>query len=206
MFDEIPSGPLYGKDPIGNRQVQDFWHMLNLFNELLVDAQKWDREAGLAGLVGSPFDMVLGWPLCLESGRSFFANKAVDRQFKRMLGVWSALLKRPGPRVLLVDQPTTRLSEEAISISLAYSTRRPKADKDSSTATATTRESRPRALQYDIQWKGIFWLKGQPYSLDPIPVYDTNHHLEASLSGGAVYQGFGIPRHTDTVTPVCTGP
>jgi phosphatidylserine decarboxylase len=53
MFEEIPT----------NKQVRDYHHMLELFNHILTTAPEWSDHEYSIGMVGTPFNAILDWPM-----------------------------------------------------------------------------------------------------------------------------------------------
>lgn len=69
-------------DPEGQQQVRDFEHCLQLMNALLTVPPKWSKKAEDVGLIGCPFNAVLGKSSCLCFKRtllSFLLQKLVQR-------------------------------------------------------------------------------------------------------------------------------
>ncbi|KAH7079051.1 Phophatidylserine decarboxylase-domain-containing protein [Paraphoma chrysanthemicola] len=92
MFDEIPTKKPYSDDPVGHKQVRDYQHMLELFNHLLTHAPQWsDKEYGI-GMVGTPFNAVLDWPMGTPSGFAFFLDPEVNKVIKKVLNTWAEFL------------------------------------------------------------------------------------------------------------------
>tara|TARA_R110002003_G_scaffold645_9_gene21029 strand:+ start:43575 stop:44876 length:1302 start_codon:yes stop_codon:yes gene_type:complete len=92
MFDEIPTKKPYSQDPVGHKQVRDYQHMLELFNHLLTHAPEWsDKEYGI-GMVGTPFNAVLDWPMGTPSGFAFFLDPEVNKMIKKVLNAWAEFL------------------------------------------------------------------------------------------------------------------
>ena len=67
MFEEIPSKKPYRNDPAGHKQVRDYHHMLELFNHILKTAPEWSDQEYSVGMVGTPFNAVLDWPMVSNS-------------------------------------------------------------------------------------------------------------------------------------------
>ena len=63
MIEEIPSKKPYKKDPAGHKQVRDYHHMLELFNHILHTAPEWSDHEYSVGIVGTPFNANLTWPM-----------------------------------------------------------------------------------------------------------------------------------------------
>lgn len=114
MFDEIPVRPPYDTDPIGNKQVRNYEHMLELFNEMLGKAPKWNTVGYNVGLVGFPFNVILDWPMRTANGYAFFLNSDVNKQLKKILKVWTAFLQSPASRDVLVNDEDSWFGGKAI--------------------------------------------------------------------------------------------
>jgi phosphatidylserine decarboxylase len=114
MFDEVPTKPPYDKDPIGNKQVRDYEHMLELFNEILQKAPEWNSVGYHVGLVGFPFNAILDWPMATTNGYAFFLNKEVNKQLKKIMDVWTTFLKSPASTTVLENQPHAWFGDEAL--------------------------------------------------------------------------------------------
>jgi phosphatidylserine decarboxylase len=63
MFEEIPTKKPYKADPVGHKQVRDYHHMLELFNHILTTAPEWSDHEYSVGMVGTPFNAILDWPM-----------------------------------------------------------------------------------------------------------------------------------------------
>lgn len=66
MWDEVPNRPPYCDDPVGNKQIRDYGHMLDVLNHTFAFAPLWTDAAESVGMVGVPmcavFDYVMGTP------------------------------------------------------------------------------------------------------------------------------------------------
>lgn len=66
MWDEIPTKPIYRKDPTGQKQIRDYNHMLAVLNHTFSRAPEWTDAAQSVGMVGVPmcavFDYAMGTP------------------------------------------------------------------------------------------------------------------------------------------------
>ena len=92
MFEEVPSKKPYANDPAGHRQVRDYQHMLELFNYLLTTAPSWSDREYSVGMVGTPFNAILDWPMGTPSGFAFFLNAEVNKMLKKTLNAWAEFL------------------------------------------------------------------------------------------------------------------
>lgn len=103
MFEEIPSKKPYSSDPVGHRQVRDYHHMLALFNYLLTTAPAWNDKEYSVGMVGTPFNAVLDWPMGTPSGYAFFLDPEVNKMLKKVLNAWAEFLGSPDSAYVLGD-------------------------------------------------------------------------------------------------------
>lgn len=103
MFDEIPSKKPYSQDPSGNKQVRDYHHMLALFNHILTTAPYWNDKDYSVGIVGTPFNAVLDWPMGTPSGFAFFLDPEVNKMLKKVLNAWAEYLGSPESAYVLGD-------------------------------------------------------------------------------------------------------
>jgi phosphatidylserine decarboxylase len=68
MFQEVPRKPPYNRDPTGSKQIQDYHHMLRVFNHAMTRGPSWMYSTpGQQGLIGFPFSAVLDWPMATVS-------------------------------------------------------------------------------------------------------------------------------------------
>jgi phosphatidylserine decarboxylase len=106
MFKEIP--PKY-KDPVRPhhseqlpkwKKVQDYIHMLELFNYILTQAPEFNDS----GMVGVPVNAILDWPMGTRSGNAAFLNPKVNSMFKKMLDEWARFLGSSDSTSVLNDK------------------------------------------------------------------------------------------------------
>lgn len=114
MFEEVPTKAPYDNDPIGNKQVRNYEHMLELFNEILGKAPEWNTVGYNVGLLGVPFNAIVDWPMGTTNGYAFFLNKDVNKQLKRILNVWTTFRQSSASRNVLVKQENAWFGDEAI--------------------------------------------------------------------------------------------
>ncbi|PHH79016.1 hypothetical protein CDD82_2709 [Ophiocordyceps australis] len=89
MFDEVPDKDPYRQDPMGNKQIRSYHHMLLIFQYVMMHvAPKWSMSETGAGLIGFPFNAVLDWPMATASGYAFFLKKEVNLKLKKILDTW----------------------------------------------------------------------------------------------------------------------
>jgi phosphatidylserine decarboxylase len=114
MFDEIPTKKPYSNDPTGHKQVRDYHHMLDLFNHILTHAPEWsDKEYGI-GMVGTPFNAILDWPMGTPSGFAFFLDPEVNKMIKKVLNEWAVFLGSPASAYVLGNNSIGWFSEHGV--------------------------------------------------------------------------------------------
>lgn len=101
MFEQIPSKKPYSNDPVGHRQVRDYEHMLMLFNHILTSAPEWSDSSYGIGMVGTPFNAILDWPMGTPSGFAFFLDPDVNKMLKKVLNTWAEYLSSPDSAYVL---------------------------------------------------------------------------------------------------------
>ena len=101
MFEQIPSKKPYSSDPVGHKQVRDYEHMLMLFNHLLTSAPEWSDSSYGIGMVGTPFNAILDWPMGTPSGFTFFLDPEVNKMLKKVLNAWAEYLSSPDSAYVL---------------------------------------------------------------------------------------------------------
>jgi len=114
MFEEIPSKKPYRNDPAGHKQVRDYHHMLELFNHILKTAPEWSDHEYSVGMVGTPFNAILDWPMGTPSGFAFFLDPDVNKMLKKVLNAWAEFLASPDSAYVLGDDKIGWLSEHGI--------------------------------------------------------------------------------------------
>ncbi|KAJ4286150.1 hypothetical protein N0V90_013499 [Kalmusia sp. IMI 367209] len=95
MFEQIPNKKPYSTDPAGHKQVRDYEHMLMLFNHILTTAPEWNDRSYGVGMVGTPFNAILDWPMGTPSGFAFFLDPDVNKMIKKVLNAWAEFLGSP---------------------------------------------------------------------------------------------------------------
>lgn len=115
MFDEVPTKPPYDKDPVGNKQVRNYKHMLQLFACIATNlAPEWSETEYGVGLIGFPFNAILDWPMATPSGYAFFLEPEVNEIFKDILNHWKdTVLTTDKSLYVLTEDSNGWLSEEA---------------------------------------------------------------------------------------------
>lgn len=95
MFQEIPAKKPSNQDPVGHNQVRDYPHMLELFTHLLTHAPEWSDKGYGIGMVGTPVNAILDWPMGTPGGFAFFLDPDVNRMLKKILNAWGKFLSSP---------------------------------------------------------------------------------------------------------------
>ncbi|KAI4911872.1 hypothetical protein J4E90_006689 [Alternaria incomplexa] len=111
MFEEIPTKKPYKNDPVGHKQVRDYHHMLELFNHILSTAPEWSDHEYSVGMVGTPFNAILDWPMGTPSGFEFFLDPEVNKMIKKVLNAWAEFLASPASAYVLSDNKIGWLSD-----------------------------------------------------------------------------------------------
>ncbi|RYP75396.1 hypothetical protein DL769_003834 [Monosporascus sp. CRB-8-3] len=117
MFDEVPHKEPYLTDPVGNRQVRDYRHMLDLFGAILDAgvAPEWSATEYGVGLIGFPFNAILDWPMATQSGYAFFLRADVNAKLKAVLDAWrDDVLATDRSLYVITTGPAGWLSDEAL--------------------------------------------------------------------------------------------
>ncbi|ODN75677.1 phosphatidylserine decarboxylase [Cryptococcus wingfieldii CBS 7118] len=105
MFQQIPAGKEYLKDPSGENQVRDFDHLLQLLNHVISTAPRWTEAAHKVGIVGVPVNALLDWPMGTSAGFCVFQDPEVNEHLKKILNVWGAFLSSPSSAYVLGTGP-----------------------------------------------------------------------------------------------------
>jgi len=114
MFEEIPTKKPYNQDPVGHKQVRDYPHMLELFNHILTHAPEWsDSEYGI-GMVGTPVNAILDWPMGTPSGFAFFLDPEVNKMIKKVLNAWGEFLASPESAYVLGNDSIGWFSDHGV--------------------------------------------------------------------------------------------
>ncbi|KAG8978797.1 hypothetical protein FRB93_010864 [Tulasnella sp. JGI-2019a] len=211
MFDQVPKGPPYDKDPRGQPAIGDYKAMLQSFNKILTTAPIFEPN----DFVGFPINAILNWVMGTPAGYTAFTNPKVIKQFKKMFHVWSAFLSSPESRHVLNDNATDGWFGDAASKVIPnfaetfvcdpdvpfygyqswddFFTRkfrpgvRPFEFPDNNAIINSACESTVYRIVPNVAFNKKFWLKGQPYSLENMLNDDP---LAPQFSGGTVYQAY----------------
>lgn len=114
MFEEVPSKKPYHRDPSGHKQIRDYHHMLEVFNHLLTTAPEWSDHEYSVGMVGTPFNAVLDWPMGTPSGYAFFLDPEVNKMIKKILNTWAKFLGSPESAYVLGNDRIGWFSDHAV--------------------------------------------------------------------------------------------
>lgn len=211
MFNQVPKKPPFDKDPVGNPQVRDYNHMLQLMNTLMTRAPEFNKT----GLVGFPINAILDWAMGTPAGTTAFLNEKVNRQLKKILNQWAVFLASPDSRYVLSDDPKNgwfgKDAKEAMPnfeddficdpdkpyygftswdnffTRQFREGRRPVASPDDDSVISNACESAPYRLAKDVKLRDQFWIKAQPYSLTHML---GDEALAGQFAGGTIYQAF----------------
>ncbi|PTB67807.1 hypothetical protein BBK36DRAFT_1134723 [Trichoderma citrinoviride] len=89
MFDEVPDKAPYNEDPVGNKQLNSYHEMLEMFDFVMHHkAPSWKKLEYDVGLIGFPFNAILDWPMATASGYAFFLKPEVNAKLKVILDTW----------------------------------------------------------------------------------------------------------------------
>ncbi|KAI0750815.1 Phophatidylserine decarboxylase-domain-containing protein [Daedaleopsis nitida] len=210
MFEQIPNKPPYGDDATGNPQIRSYLVMLEVLNDILLEAPQFDGEHH----VSLPINAILDWPMGTPAGYQMFTNKEVNQHFKKILDVWCKFLTSGDSCAVLDDSDKGwfgRVAMEAMEVDFVQTyvcdTSKPHWGF-TSWDSFFTRQFRPGARPVDfpqddvvtsacestivarvsgVKERDTFWIKEQPYSLA-----DMLHSDEyvPQFVGGSVYQAF----------------
>jgi phosphatidylserine decarboxylase len=185
--------------------------MLGLFNLIIGEAPAFQLNDGL---VGFPINAILDWPMGTTAGVATFFIPKVNAQFKKMFDVWASYLKSSDSCAVLSATDGGWFSPAALETMPDFQktfvcdpsrphwgftswdnffTRlfqpnvRPVYFSDDNSIVNSGCESTVYRIQYNIQERDRFWLKGQPYSL---AFMLNNHHFTSKFVNGTVYQAF----------------
>ncbi|KAF5390454.1 hypothetical protein D9757_005310 [Collybiopsis confluens] len=210
MFEQIPTGPPYNKDPTGRPQVHNYLMMLSLLNLIITEAPEFEGDT----LIGLPINAILVWPMGTQAGLSAFMKPKVNEMFKKVFDVWSTFLESEESRRVLGDTdngwfgPAARAALPNFDDTFIcdpnaeyhgfsswdnFFTRlfrpgvRPVFAPEDDRIINNACESTVYAIQEDIKAHDSFWLKHQPYSL--FHMLD-NDELAPQFVGGTVCQAY----------------
>ena len=205
MFEQQP---LFPPPPgSGDLKLTDYRQMLEVLNHILGTAP----EFNATGMVGTPINAILDFPMITRAGLAAFLDPRVNAMLKKVLKAWAVFLDSTDSCYVLNTSATGWLSPEALReiqmddfihdpsapyfgfrswndffIRKFRPGVRPVADPGNDKVIVSACESAPFAISTSVHRSESFWIKSQPYSLT---------HLLAGLFvdefvGGTVYQAF----------------
>lgn len=116
MLSEVPNKEPYLSDPVGNRQIRDIDHLLQLFGVVMTTkAPEWSQKGYDVGLIGFPFNTVLDWPMATPSGYAFFLKDDVNEKLQAILNTWKQeVLMTSDSLYVITTKENMWLSEPAL--------------------------------------------------------------------------------------------
>lgn len=108
MFDEIPQKDV--DTPAGTPQVRDYHELLLMLNRIIQRAP----EFNTTGLVGTPINAVLDYPMATRAGYVLFNDPRVNARMKDILDYWGRYLQSPASSYVLNTSDKGWLSKYAL--------------------------------------------------------------------------------------------
>ncbi|WP_297817567.1 phosphatidylserine decarboxylase family protein [uncultured Lactobacillus sp.] len=108
MFDEIPAK--YVDTPMGTPQVRNYKQMLLMLNRIIQRAP----EFNTTGLVGTPINAILDYPMATKAGYVFFMNPKINEKLRDILNYWGKYLQTPASTYVLNTSKNGWLSDYAL--------------------------------------------------------------------------------------------
>lgn len=108
MFDEIPMKDV--DTPAGTPQVRDVHQLLRVLNHIIQHAP----EFNTTGLVGTPINAVLDYPMGTKAGYVVFNNPEVNEKMKGILDYWGKYLQSSDSSYVLNTSEKGWLSANAL--------------------------------------------------------------------------------------------
>lgn len=108
MFDEIPQKDV--DTPAGTQQVRDYHELLLVLNRLIQRAP----EFNTTGLVGTPINAVLDYPMGTRAGYVLFNDPRVNAKMKNILDYWGRYLQSEDSSYVLNNSDKGWLSPYAL--------------------------------------------------------------------------------------------
>ena len=211
MYEQIPSGQKFTKNPAGGVQPKNYIQMLKMLNEILTTAPEFNQT----GLVGFPINAILNWSMGTRAGSVAYLNKSVNEKLKIILKEWSEFLETPESAYVLNNDPVSGwFGRDAMAAMPTFTEdfisdpskkhhgfkswddfftrqfrpgRRPVANPENDDIIVSSCESAPYKLAKNVKYTDRFWIKSQPYSL--LHVFNDSKIAKA-FAGGTVYQAF----------------
>jgi phosphatidylserine decarboxylase len=191
----------------GDIKLKDYQQMLVVLNHILTSAP----EFNATGMVGTPINAILDFPMITQAGVAAFLSPKVNTMLRKVLKVWTEYLDSADSRYVLNSSQNGWLSPAALQavrmedfihdpkapyfgfkswndffIREFTPGARPVAEPDNHQVIVSACESAPFAISTDVKEQDTFWIKSQPYSL--------RHMLDGlfvdEFVGGTVYQAF----------------
>lgn len=88
--------------------------MLMLLNHILTKAPEWNDRSYGVGMVGTPMNAMLDWPMGTPSGFAFFLDPDVNKMLKKVLNAWAEFLSSPASAYVLGDDSIGWFSEHGV--------------------------------------------------------------------------------------------
>ncbi|KAH0495453.1 hypothetical protein TgHK011_009003 [Trichoderma gracile] len=116
MFDEVPDKAPYNEDPVGNKQLNSYHEMLEMFDFVMHHkAPSWKKLEYDVGLIGFPFNAILDWPMATASGYAFFLKPEVNAKLRVILDTWKTeVLMTEKSQYVITTAPDGWLSEDSL--------------------------------------------------------------------------------------------
>ncbi|RVU70393.1 MULTISPECIES: phosphatidylserine decarboxylase family protein [Lactobacillus] len=108
MFDEIPMKDV--DTPAGTPQVRDYHQLLLMLNRIIQRAP----EFNTTGLVGTPINAILDYPMGTKAGYVLFNNPKVNEKFRDILNYWGHYLQTEDSTYVLNTSDKGWLSPTAL--------------------------------------------------------------------------------------------
>ena len=170
--------------------------------------------SGKNTLIGFPINVILNWSMGTVDGYAAFLNKEANKHWMEVLNEWGKFLQSPESCYVLTEKKFGWFSPPALDAMPGFTDefqcnpekkhygfkswddffirkfrkgRRPVACPDDNNVITSACESLPFDLQYDVQYRDDFWVKGQWYSLRHMLNED---ELAEKFVGGTIYQAF----------------
>ncbi len=108
MFDEIPEKDV--DTPAGTPQVRDYQQLLLMLNRIIQRAP----EFNTTGLVGTPINAILDYPMGTKAGYVLFNDPKVNARFRNILNYWGRYLQSEDSTYVLNTSDKGWLSNTAL--------------------------------------------------------------------------------------------
>jgi len=114
MYTEIPHKAQYRHDPVGNKQIRDFDHLIAVLNHIMSQGPHFTEHQAQVGLVGVPMNATLDWPMATPSGYALFLDDEFNAGLKKVLNEWGRFLRSPESAKVLHKHKTGWFGQLAI--------------------------------------------------------------------------------------------